>query len=148
MKFIISIFAFIIFGLFSSSVFAQNIYTTEKLITVDTGKQMLYAWDGGQIVYQTAVSTGLWQTPTVKGTFRIYRKLPVQDMKGYSKVKGWYYLPNVPNVMYFYSGYAIHGAYWHNVFGSRASNGCVNVPPASAQWLYDWAPHGTRVVVF
>ena len=67
----------------------------------------------------------------------------------------YYYLPNVPFVMYFYNaqisqgrGFALHGAYWHNSFGRVASHGCVNVPLASAQWLYDFAEGGTRVEVF
>lgn len=127
---------------------AEGIYTTEKMITVDTGKQMLYAWEGGQIQYQTPVSTGMRYTPTVKGSFRIYKKLGVQDMKGYYPPYEPYYIKNVPNVMYFYKGYAIHGAYWHNKFGSRVTHGCVNVPVEMSQRLFDWAQNGTRVEVF
>lgn len=142
---------FLFFGV-PSEVHAQ-IYTTEKLITVDLGKQMLTAWEGGKIVHQTKVSTGMKLTPTVKGSFKIYSKIPLQDMRGPSPYKkiypsGKYYLKNVPNVMYYYQGYAIHGAYWHNSFGRVASHGCVNVPLASAKWLFDFAPRGTRVEVF
>jgi lipoprotein-anchoring transpeptidase ErfK/SrfK len=127
---------------------AAEVTTTEKLITVDTGKQMLYAWESGKVQYQTSVSTGLYQTPTVLGTYRIYSKLPVQNMRGVSRVKGSYYLPNVQYVMYFYQGYAIHAAYWHTNFGIRMSNGCVNTPTEAAKWLYDWAPIGTKVIVY
>lgn len=142
----------ILFFVFPSTASA-DIITNEKMITVDTGKQMLYAWENGQIVHQTKVSTGMYLTPTVKGSFKIYRKVPLQDMRGPSPYKqyypsGKYLVKNVPNVMYFYQGYAIHGAYWHNNFGVRASHGCVNVPLASAQWLYDWSGNGTRVEVF
>jgi lipoprotein-anchoring transpeptidase ErfK/SrfK len=49
--------------------------------------------------------------------------------------------------MYFYSGYAIHGAYWHNNFGAPMSHGCVNMTPGEAQILYNWAPIGTEVYV-
>lgn len=127
--------------------FAQ-IYTTEKLITIDIGSQMLYAWEGGQIINKTPVSTGMYYTPTVKGDFRTWWKTPLQNMKGSYPPYEPYSIKNVPNVMYFYKDYAIHGTYWHNRFGSRASHGCVNVPVAFSQWLYDWAPKGTRVVVF
>jgi lipoprotein-anchoring transpeptidase ErfK/SrfK len=58
-----------------------------------------------------------------------------------------YDLPGVPWVMYFYSGYAIHGAYWHNNFGAPMSHGCVNMTPGEAQILYNWAPIGTEVYV-
>ncbi len=142
-----------LFFVFPTNASANDIVTGEKLITVDRGKQMLYAWENGQIVHQTKVSTGMNLTPTVKGSFKIYRKVPMQDMRGPSPYKniypsGKYLVKNVPHVMYFYQGYAIHGAYWHNNFGVRASHGCVNVPLASADWLYNWADQGTRVEVF
>lgn len=139
--------------LFPFRVRAQGIYTTDKLITVDIGSQMLFAWEGGKILHQTKVSTGMRLTPTVKGSFKIYVKYPLKDMKGpspykYIYPKGSYHLKNVPHIMYFYQGYGIHGAYWHHNFGRVASHGCVNVPLASAEWLFNWASVGTRVEVF
>lgn len=128
--------------------YAQDIYTTDKLITVDLNKQTLYAWEGGKIIYQTPISSGLPQSPTIKGSFHIYRKLPLQRMRGISPVHGRYDLPDVPDVMYFTGGYAIHGAYWHNNFGQPMSNGCVNTPLAAASWLYEFAPAGTPVIIF
>src|SRR3989344_8571376 len=89
---------------FPSKANAQ-ISTTDKLITVDTGAQTLTAWEGGKIIHQTKVSTGMKLTPTVKGSFKIYLKYPVRDMKGPSPYKniypkGFYHLKNVPNIMY------------------------------------------------
>lgn len=127
---------------------AAEIITAEKLITVDIGKQMLSAWDGGRIVFQSKVSTGMKHAPTVQGSFRIWRKVPLQDMKGNYPPYPPYKLKDVPNVMYFYGAYAIHGTYWHNSFGRRASHGCVNVPVAASEWLYAFADRGTRVEVF
>jgi L,D-transpeptidase catalytic domain. len=75
------LFVSVLFLIFPSTVDAQ-IITTQKLITVDRGKQMLYAWEGGRIINQTAVSTGMYYTPTVKGSFKVYRKVPLQDMRG------------------------------------------------------------------
>lgn len=145
-KLLLTIFA-VLFLFFPTTADAQ-IITDKKLITVDRGKQMLYAWEGGKIVNQTPVSTGMYYTPTVKGSFSIRRKVPLQDMKGSYPPYEPYYIKNVPNVMYFYGAYAIHGVYWHNSFGSRASHGCVNVPVTFSKWLYDWADMGTRVEVF
>jgi lipoprotein-anchoring transpeptidase ErfK/SrfK len=132
---------------------AQDLYTTEKLITVDLGSQKLTAWEGGRVQHQTKVSTGMRLTPTVKGSFKIWTKIPLSDMRGPSPYKniypsGKYHIKNVPHIMYFYQGYGIHGAYWHNNFGRVASHGCVNVPLASAEWLFNWASVGTRVEVF
>lgn len=153
MKFFLAIvFTCLSIFLLATPVNAQ-IYTTEKLITVDLGAQKLTAWEGGKIVHQTKVSTGMKLTPTVKGSFKIYLKRPLQDLRGPSPYKniypsGRYLVKNVPHVMYFHQGYAIHGAYWHNNFGRVMSHGCVNVPLASAQWLYSFADYGTRVEVY
>lgn len=136
------------FFFFTPSQVHAQIVTSDKLITVDTGKQMLYAWEGGQIKYQTKVSTGMYYTPTVKGSFKIRQKVALQDMKGHYPPYEPYYIKNVPNVMYFYQAYAIHGAYWHNAFGSKYTHGCVNVPVPASEWLFSWANVGTRVEVF
>jgi lipoprotein-anchoring transpeptidase ErfK/SrfK len=146
-KYFLAILTFISLFLLPGSVSAQ-IYTTDKLIAVDTGSQTLTAWEGGKILYQTKVSTGLPLSPTVKGSFKVYKKVPLGPMRGYSPYVGRYNYANVPNSLYFYQGYAVHGAYWHNSFGTRRSNGCVNLPLPMAQTIYDWAPLGTRVEVW
>ncbi len=146
------LFVFLLIFLFAFSFYTNiasaQIYTTEKLITIDIGKQMIYVWEGGRLVNQSPVSTGMYYTPTVKGDFKIYKKYDLQDMKGNYPPYEPYYLKNVPNVMYFYKAYAIHGAFWHNKFGSKVTHGCVNEPVAFSKWLYDFAPLGTRVVIF
>lgn len=116
--------------------------TGGKLIVVDLSEQRIYAYEGGQIVGQFLVSTGRPGTPTVRGDFAVYLKYNSQRMRGPG-----YDLPNVPWVMYFYRGYAIHGTYWHNNFGQTMSHGCVNMRIADAEWLYMWAPIGTPVRV-
>lgn len=127
---------------------AADILTTDKLITVDIGKQRLFAWEGGRILKEFKVSTGMRYTPTVKGSFKIRTKVEKQNMKGSYPPYEPYFIKDVPNIMYFYGAYAIHGTFWHNSFGYRASHGCVNLPVADAKWVYDWAPVGTRVEVF
>ena len=145
------LFTFIISCLFALSIQTTraDVVTTDKLITVDTTKQMVYAWEGGKMVFQAPAATGLPKSPTVMGTFKIYLKYENQaHMKGFSPYIGWYDFKNVPYVMYFYQSYGLHGAYWHNNFGTPRSNGCVNLPVYAAKWLYDFAPVGTTVMVF
>jgi lipoprotein-anchoring transpeptidase ErfK/SrfK len=117
-----------------------------KWIEIDLSSQTLIAWSGRTRMYTTRVSTGTNKYPTVQGTFRVYTKLRSQRMRG-GTGRDRYDLPNVPHVMYFYRDYAIHGAYWHNNFGRPMSHGCVNLPLRAAQWMYNWAPIGTQVVV-
>ncbi len=116
--------------------------TGGKWIDVNLSKQRLTAYEGNTAVYSTLVSTGTPAHPTVVGTFAVRTKIKSQAMSGPG-----YYLPNVPNVMYFYAGYAIHGAYWHNNFGRTMSHGCVNLPLGAAAWMFNWASVGTPVVV-
>lgn len=113
-----------------------------KWIEIILSQQMLVAWEDGRMVMNTPVSTGTRKTPTVRGTFRIYKKYAKQRMRGRD-----YDLPNVPYVMYFKGAYALHGTYWHTNFGQPMSHGCVNLPTGKAAWLYNWAPRGTTVVV-
>lgn len=149
MKLILSIFLLFTFLLFPRTANAQGILTADKLITVDIGKQKLFAWDGGKIVKEFTVSTGMRYTPTLKGSYKIYRKVDIQDMKGSFPPYEPYFIKDVKHVMYFSGAYAIHGAHWHNKFGWRVTHGCVNLRPADAEWLYNnFAYIGTRVEVF
>jgi lipoprotein-anchoring transpeptidase ErfK/SrfK len=125
--------------------------TAPKKIYVDLNKQRIYAFEGNRLVYNFLVSTGKWgRTPT--GVFNIWVKLRYSKMEGGSKQLGtYYYLPNVPYVMYFYNnqypryrGFGIHGTYWHNNFGHPMSHGCVNMKTSEAAKLYHWAGPDTR----
>ena len=112
----------------------------ERWIDVDLSDQMTYAYEGDQVVASFLVSTGTWLHPTVTGQFHIYVKYVYADMAGPG-----YYLPNVPYVMYFYSGYGLHGTYWHSNFGTPMSHGCINLTIPDAEWLFYWADVGTLV---
>ena len=114
----------------------------KKWIEVDLSSQRLVAHQGDSVVLQTKVSTGLRNTPTPVGRYAVRTKVRRQTMTGPG-----YSLPNVQWVMYFYRDYAIHGTYWHNRFGRPMSHGCVNVRNNQAKFLYNWASHGTPVIV-
>lgn len=117
-----------------------------RWIDVNLSTQMLTAYEGDRPVMTTAVSTGTYLYPTVTGQFAVYLRHQSQTMNGY--LLGYdYYLPDVPYVMYFYRGFALHGTYWHNNFGTPMSHGCVNMPTDKAQWIYNWSDYGTLVNV-
>lgn len=127
----------------------QNASSTKKIV-VDRSDQILYAYDNDTLFMQEAISTGLELTPTPRGTFSVYKKTPSRYMQGpLPGISDQYYdLPGVPWNLYFtFQGGAIHGAYWHNKFGEPWSHGCVNLPPAHAKKLYQWADVGTVVIV-
>lgn len=115
----------------------------QKHIYVDLSTQTLRAFEGEKLFMEAKVSTGKWgKTPT--GDFRIWEKLRATKMSGGSGAD-YYYLPNVPFVMFFSNdevsagrGFSLHGAYWHNNFGYPMSHGCVNMRIIDAEKLYWW----------
>lgn len=131
----------------------DNSYATNtaKKIIVDRTEQKLRAYDGDVLYMEVAVSTGLKTTPTPSGTFVVYKKTPSRYMQGpLPNIPGnqYYDLPGVPWNLYFtQEGAVIHGAYWHDSFGTRYSHGCVNLWPADAEKLYLWADLDTVVDV-
>lgn len=116
-----------------------------KHIEVDLTNQKVYAFDGANKVMDFTVSTGKW-APTPTGEFTIWSKVRSQKMEGGNKAwNTYYYLPNVPYVMFFYNneiakmrGFSLHGTYWHDNFGNEMSHGCVNMRPDEAKWLFRW----------
>ncbi|MGK3964348.1 L,D-transpeptidase [Sorangium sp. So ce118] len=52
--------------------------------------------------------------------------------------EGTYALKDVPYIQYFASGYALHAAYWHDVFGTPRSHGCINMSPIDAHRVFLW----------
>lgn len=119
---------------------------TNKWIEVDLSEQTLRAFENGQLIMETKVSTGKWgRTPT--GTFTIANKFRYVKMSGGSRELGtYYYLPNVPYVMFFGNsqipesrGFSLHGTYWHNNFGTPMSHGCINLSVPDSEKLFAWA---------
>ncbi|MDI3339872.1 MAG: L,D-transpeptidase [Sphaerobacter sp.] len=131
-----------------SAVYPEISFLPAKWIEVDLSlPQRLTAWEGDRPVFSTSMSGGLARTPTPTGVFSVQWKLRYDDMTGgRAGTSDYYYLPDVPYVMYFYTGgYAIHGTYWHSSFGYPMSRGCVNLPISAAAWLWEWAPTGTPI---
>lgn len=116
--------------------------SSQRWIEIDLSRQKLIAWEGNKSVYAINISSGKSSTPTRTGTFAIQTKYRIARMTGPD-----YDVPDVPYTMYYDGGMAIHGAYWHNLFGTPVSHGCTNVAVNHARWLFNWASVGTAVVV-
>ncbi len=116
----------------------KRVADKDKRIHVDVPEQVLTAYDGNKLVFATLVSTGKDKNHTKSGDFRIYAKTIHSSMRG----KPWddYYAEEIPHVMHFYEGQALHGTYWHDQFGIEKSHGCVNLSIADAKWIFEWVP--------
>ncbi len=116
----------------------------EKWIDVNVTRQTLVLYQGDKPVYATLVSTGEaglddpeTSRSTKRGIFRIHTKYVTATMD--SKTVGEEFeLRDVPYVQYFQDGYALHAAYWHDVFGQPKSHGCINLAPEDARRIFFW----------
>ncbi len=118
-------------------------------VLINLAQQRMYAYDGTKLVDSSAVSTGLPGKDTPVGSFWVQQRYRATLMAGPG-----YYLPDVPFTQYFgndsmswQEGYALHGTYWHNNFGTRQSSGCVNMRNDWAEFIWGFASVGTPVEV-
>jgi hypothetical protein len=122
----------------------------DRWISINLYEQTIAAYDKGELVFASLVSTGLQGWWTRPGVFQVYDVFEADGMQGAFEAdrSDFYYLEDVPWVLYYDEDRALHGAYWHNNFGYQQSHGCVNLSPADAQWLFNWAEEGTWVYVW
>jgi hypothetical protein len=104
---------------------------SNRWISVNLDEQTITAYEDGQLVYATLVSTGRYGTWTQPGTFQVWAKLERDNMTG-GVDDGFYYLEDVPWVLYFDQARALHGTYWHT----------------DAHWFFEFAQEGTWVHVW
>jgi hypothetical protein len=114
----------------------------ERWLDVNVSKQTLVAYEGTRAVFATLISTGEagLEDPertkaTKRGIFRIHTKHVSTTMDS-DAVGEEFELRDVPYVQYFEEGYALHGAYWHDRFGTPKSHGCINLTPEDARRLF------------
>jgi len=117
-----------------------------RWIDVDLSYQRVYAYKDDVLINSFLASTGTWLHPTLTGEYSIYIMERYDNMEGPPGPE-YYYLPNVPYVMYYYKGYALHGTYWHSNFGVPMSHGCINLSISDAGWLFNWVSIGTVVYI-
>lgn len=122
----------------------------DRWVTVNLYEQTVAAYEGGQLVFATVISSGRYGFWTQPGLFQVWAKLERDDMTGGipGEKDNFYYLEDVPWVLYFDQARALHGTYWHAKFGTPTSRGCVNMTIADAHWMFKFADEGTYVYVF
>lgn len=115
-------------------------------VEIDLKRQVLFLWQGGNLVRTLSVSTGTGKrycvdgqcakAVTPGGSFRVTRKI-----KGLRVSR----LGKLYNPLYFNGGIAIHGS--GSVPAGPASHGCVRIPMVSSVWFHQAVPIGTPVYV-
>ncbi len=93
-----------------------------------------------------AVNTGAPGADTVDGTYPVFEHVPSSRMQGTNPDGSTYDDPAVPWASYFNGGDALHG-FVRATYGSPQSNGCVEMPIATAAQVWPLTPIGTLVTV-
>lgn len=112
-----------------------SISKSQQQMTVSVDRMRTYHW---------AVSTGRSGYDTPSGSFRAIRMERVYYSKKFDDAP-------MPNSVFFYGGYAIHGTMEESRLGSPASHGCVRLARVNAEALFALVRargmSNTRVVV-
>jgi hypothetical protein len=125
-------------------------YSGAKYILVDISDQLLYAYEGENLVYNFVASTGM-NNATRTGIFSVLSKLPnaygstwniwMPNWLGiyysYGLENGIHALPILPNGSQLWEGY----------LGYPISYGCVVLGAYESQLLYEWAEIGVPVEI-
>ena len=130
-----------------------------KTIIISHSGQHLWAYENGKVVQDTVVNTG--RPPTLAtdlGPMKVLRKSSPWKMHSPWPKESPYWYPDtdVRMVLWFTNtGEGLHDADWQpccwgpgSQYGPYASHGCVHVPLNPEQFLFNWAPVGTPVVVY
>lgn len=128
-----------------------NAQAYDKWLAIDVTTKRMYAYEKTNLARSFLISAGAPGTPTVLGQYSIRTKVAKQDMRGRNTDGSRYFQADVRWVNYFYQDYAIHGNHWRptSYFGNiNSSHGCVGIQNPEAEWLYNWAPVGTPVIVY
>jgi lipoprotein-anchoring transpeptidase ErfK/SrfK len=126
-----------------------------RYIEVNLSKQHLWVWQDHAVIYESPVTSGATGAgfPTVTGLFSIYYKTTNTHLIGNQYGPRYNYDVFVKYWMPFYSGFGLHDASWRNGnFGGSdyyygGSHGCINLPEATAEFIYNWSEIGTPVWV-
>ena len=98
-------------------------------ITISKASQQMAVSVDGSAPMVWPVSTGRAGYDTPTGSFRAIRLEEVYFSKKYDDAP-------MPNSVFFYGGYAIHGTYEERYLGRPASRGCVRLSRANAAHLF------------
>jgi lipoprotein-anchoring transpeptidase ErfK/SrfK len=92
------------------------------------------------------VNTGAPGADTVDGTYPVFEHVTSSRMQGTNPDGSTYNDPDVPWASFFNGGDALHG-FVRASYGSPQSNGCVEMPVATAAQVWPLTPIGTLVTI-
>jgi hypothetical protein len=135
-----------------------------KVIIVSVREQTLRAYDNGQLVFWTYITSGRPELPSPPGFWHVLsRQQNILFTSSEPVGSQYWYAPTLVHfaLLFHDGGFFVHDAWWRLHFGpgsnlphndpqafNGGSHGCVNVPLQQMSWLYQWAAVGTPVIVY
>lgn len=107
-----------------------------KRVVINKSRQVLRAYEGNELVFQTRISTGKRGKETPNGYFRAGGKHRMHYSSRYHNAP-------MPYSVVVAGNYFIHG--YTSVPNYPASNGCIRLPIPEAEWFYYWVTPGTPI---
>jgi hypothetical protein len=101
----------------------------ELLVSISKSRQQMTVSIDGARTYHWTVSTGRSGYDTPSGSFHATRLERVYYSKKFDDAP-------MPNSVFFYGGYAIHGTYEESKLGNPVSHGCVRLARVNAETLF------------
>lgn len=135
------------------SIAASQLSGLQRSLEITLADQTMYAKFGDIVVWSMKISSGAWDTPTPRGTYKILTK---QELRIGSK-SPHYRMPYFQ--LWQSSGYGIHalpylandgGSFWSEALshiGIPVSHGCVRMLSEDAITAYHFTSIGTPVVI-
>ena len=108
------------------------------IISISIEKQRVRIYDANGFFAEAPVSTGMKGHPTPMGVFSIIQKHKLHHSNIYSNAP----MPYMQRITW--SGVAMHAGV---LPGYPASHGCIRMPTAFAQKMWNWTKLGARVIV-
>jgi len=127
--------------LLAALVLAGPAMAAPQRVVIDKNEQMLRAYEGDRLVFQSPVSTGKRGKETPSGRFHAGAKYRMHYSSRYHNAPMPYSV--VVNGQYFIHGYSQVPSY-------PASHGCIRLPLDNgnpARWFYNWVKPGTPISI-
>lgn len=130
-----------------------------KAIVISLDAQQLTGYEGPKVVVDTPVTTGKPALATDTGAMKVLSKrAPWKFQSPWPRGSPYWYPDTVVREVVWFTntGEGLHDASWEpasdygkgSQLGRSASHGCVHVPDAAEDFLYNWAAVGAPVIVY
>jgi hypothetical protein len=117
---------------------------TYSLVTQHS-PETLWVYHNGSLIEKTPVNTGVPGASTQDGTYPVYERFQVTQMKG-TNPDGTKYNDTVYWVSYFNGGDALH-YFPRPGYGYYQSDGCVEMQLSPAKYIWNYTTYGSLVTV-